>query len=643
MTVELETREVKIYDVPVSARVKIPRPEQVVLRFANRKTVDVGVLCFLEREAGGSGIDRPFRRKLGGRRVVLASKSPDRDRHVRRLIEWISSEVRNGLARGETVRCRCSRFVAFMGWADAMGWDRVLDGAIDARDTLQAYSAYLRERVMRKSISLNSAVAQQDHAVEALEKILDCEGLAQGLHLLRYAPSLTQSTSPPDDASQGKVLALCRALFDGYCAIALDGAPFPHSISVPEFLQFPNDQLWALPSHFWILRGRGEMLTRPSRPGGALVLPSGRIVNVAEADELLLNEPGASTGIRWLTTIVARNIDAENSDVKGPYRKRFARRAMSCFVVLFFAETGMSVAEAAELQWRDDFEVHADVQGFRTIKWRAGGRVNQFSLPVEAMPLFRRFLDVRRLLLGEKSSPLLFFKLGGAGKDVPSSFEELLLETPFAELKRVDPTIPIVKARQWRAAKSDWLLREVEDVGMAAVVLQNTEKTVRQSYAAGSGTTAAQEMASFFDALSHVVASTEEPDRRYTERAVGVCAEFGMPTPEGPAGSVQPDCAKPEGCLFCAHSRVHADEADTRKLLSCRIFLVRTSSLAGSEARARQMVLPLIERVDALVEEIAKFEPDLVGRVRHQVEEEGDMDEYWAGKLEMLTELGVLS
>jgi hypothetical protein len=40
-----------------------------------------------------------------------------------------------------------------------------------------------------------------------------------------------------------------------------------------------------------------------------------------------------------------------------------------------------------------------------------------------------------------------------------------------------------------------------------------------------------------------------------------------------------------------------------------------------------------------LLQRIETIQPDLVGKIRREIEEEGELDDYWAGKLEMLVEL----
>ena len=66
------------------------------------------------------------------------------------------------------------------------------------------------------------------------------------------------------------------------------------------------------------------------------------------------------------------------------------------------------------------------------------------------------------------------------------------LDHLFGQLRMIDPQLPKVTPRQWRAAKSDWLIRN-KDPATAALLLQNSERTTLRAYAAGSESTHMQE------------------------------------------------------------------------------------------------------------------------------------------------------
>jgi hypothetical protein len=212
----------------------------------------------------------------------------------------------------------------------------------------------------------------------------------------------------------------------------------------------------------------------------------------------------------------------------------------------------------------------------------------------------------------------------------------------FKILQRIDPQLPKIMPRQWRAAKSDWLIRNT-DPSTAALVLQNAEKTVLKSYTAGSETVHLEEMTLFLDKVSAVVVENGKVIEGSINCAVGVCSSYGAPHQISGEIAVQPDCKEQEGCLFCDKFKVHADEQDTRKLLSCRYCLQQSAHLAGSEERIQSMLGPILDRIQVILDEVSRRDETLVLRVTREVEVDGELAPYWSRKLEMLMDLGLVA
>lgn len=637
MNVRYEARSTFEIDVPQPEGFEILHPEHCILRFAHGPSIDIGSLCYLERAAEG----RSTLRRTEGRKVAFASKSPKRVEQVRRLIANLSAGLRETGARPETLRDRYSRFVAFMGWADRSGWGSVLDDKDSARAAFKSYVAYLWDRVGRNEISINSAERQQRPTLVVLENLLEVEDLGRGLNLLRVDPSAKESTSPPDDAAKGRVLALCAALFDGLHALALEGAAYPYALAVPEYLAFPENTVWLFPTNSWfktpsMVQERAQVGT----PGWGYNYQAGR---VASLDDLRALKGVASDNEARRREVIRRateQIRIANEDRRHPFRCAAASQMMNMFIILFLSQTGMNWAQVTELGWSDDHQVESSNQGFRTIKWRAGGKTASFELPIAFMPAFRKYLDIRKFLLAGKAFGLLFFRAGRHGMLKPSRVGSAGMQTSFRMLQRLDPCLPSISTREWRAAKSDWLVRNT-DISTAALVLQNSERTVRQSYAQGSETTAMQEVGDFLDKVSATVLERGTGLKDSVERAVGKCTTFGEPAPTSSSAAIKPDCGGPEGCLFCDKFKVHADEIDTRKLASCRQCIRVVSPTVGDLDRQARLFTPVIARLDALLGEISTRDPGMVERVVREVDEDGELDAFWARKLEMLMELGL--
>lgn len=635
----LSKRITIIYDLPLQKGMEILRPETVILRFPNRKTTDVGALCYLHREPPPQPGQR-IRRPSEGRLVDLQSFTKKRAEQIRTLIFHISDELEKSGLRFETVRDHTTRFVAFMSWADANDCHDVLNNAESARQALVLYIAHIRERVVASSISLNSGSRQQYVVSNYLERFLEVENLSRGINLLSKSPSEIECTVPPNENNQSRVLCLCEALFNGISALTLEGKSYPHPITLPKYLDYPNDTLWVFPSLSWFMSSKmqADRLTKWYQCSG-YNYREGRLSTLDEIKSLK-SGVSAKSNYKLLLLLASRQIHSANNNLRHAQRRHLGMIALNTFILIFLAQTGMNWAQLINLPWNDDYDVSATHQAFRTIKWRAHGRIVSFELPVAFLPKFKRFLELRKYLLDNRTCDLLFFKLGNKGTGDPVQIKTGPLST-YRTLQRIDPDLLVIKPREWRAAKSDWLIRNA-DPSTAALILQNSERTILASYAAGSETVHLEELSSFLDKVSETVIEKGKITHGEVSRATGICSAYGSPRNIAAWVPIQPDCKGQEGCLFCEKFRVHADEIDTRKLISFRYCLQQTSHLASSEEIYQSTLTPIFKRIESILADISSRDEAMVIRVTKEVEEQGELESYWAQKLEMLLELEVI-
>jgi len=606
---------VVVYDLPLPREGTLLRPEHVVLRFADQGTVDVGALCYLQRDAA------PRRKRDVGRRVDLASFDQQRADRLRALIGYFSDVFANSGRRAATLRGMIHTFIgSFMDWADANGHASVLDGEPTARAAFRDYVTYLRECVLRNSLSINTGADKQCCVLDLLSGFLNIDDLHRGINLLRGDMQAKEPTRPPCEADQSKVLALCAALFEGFTALVLEGKPYPFRLGMPQYLDWADTALWIFPTHKWCSPPhRIAVREKLGKPYWAYDYINGRLASIEE----LLPRYG-SPNARGALLRAQGGMAAANADLQHRSRRNRAMVAHNAFVLLFIANTGMNLAQVLELSWNADYEAGVERQGFRAIKARAGNKAVHFEITAAFLPRLKRYLALRHYLLNGAACDRLFLSLGPRRIGPPERMKDYALDHLYGLLRMIDPQLPKVTPRQWRAAKSDWLIRN---------------KDPATAYAAGSESTHIHEMSDFFARIANLVVNNGKPIVRGTDLAVGACASFGAPHPvEGNVPAI-PDCRRPEGCLFCDKFRVHADERDTRKLLSCRYCIQQTSHLAASEEQFQQLFNPILGRIQAILDEVDRREAGMVERVRREVEEEGELDPYWAGKLEMLMAL----
>lgn len=626
-----------LYELPLAIDIPILRPEQVVLRFGSAGSIDIGSICYLHR--GGKN-----RRSVeGSDQVDISSLDSSRSKKVLELIGFISECDQNTGLRADTLFGKFSTFTSvFMIWADNNGHSGLFDDEDATRNAFSSFVAHLRERVIQNQIGRNSAARLQERVLWVLENFLGIDDLVRGVNLLVRSDKATEQTMPPCENTQGKVIALCEALFLGLSNLVIESKDYPFRLKMPDYLQWESNAIWVFPHLQWCVP--------PSLYDDCLKVDLGaRGYNYAAGRVALLSEikhKFAMTTYKPGSAIsrARKRISTANQDPHDYARMQAAQIAHNAFVMLFVASTGMNKAQVLELIWGDDeFELGVERQGFRTLKWRAAGKRCEFEISPEFISKFKLFLDLRRYLLNGAKCDYLFFTLGvNANKSsVPRQLGKSIFSDLAIMLGRFD-TGAKVTVREWRAAKSDWLVKNT-DPATAARVMQSSEKTLLKSYTAGSPTEHLNEMTRYFDRVSDVVANKGQQIEHAVERATGVCCNYGSPHGVTQNEPVKPDCRTPEGCLFCNKFKVHADERDTRKLLSCRYCLLLTAPLAASQEQFERLFSPILERIQAILDEIDVREPGMVSRIKVEVEEEGELDPYWAGKMEMLITLELVT
>lgn len=163
---EFGSRPVFVYDLPLPEGGTILHPEQVVLKFRQHGSCDIGALCYLRR---GTAIRR---RNSIGKDVDLASFSSARADLVRDLIEYISEDFDTSGRRQATMYSKVSSFLKFVNWTDAKGHTSVLNGTSAGRAGIRAYVAHLRERVAQNFLSINTGALYQNLASTVLAGFL---------------------------------------------------------------------------------------------------------------------------------------------------------------------------------------------------------------------------------------------------------------------------------------------------------------------------------------------------------------------------------------------------------------------------------------------------------------------------------------
>jgi len=543
-----------------------------------------------------------------------------------------------------TLATKASAHMLFVDWSDDVGHKGQFGTEQDARHAFRAYVEHLRHRVNTDDLNVNTATYYQNQCAGFLNSLFGVDDMTRGVRLLQASKKAVNVTSPPDETMLSKQISLCQMIFDGVAAHVLDNNPYPFKLEMPGYLGWKENYLWVFPACKAFMAP--HELARRSQLGianWAMDYQNGRLASIEDIDHLYSRKQGVGS---VALDHANRSIIAANDDPQHHRRRELASLAQNVFLPLFILNTGMNLAVVRRLSWNDEHEVGVDGQGFREIKFRAGGKPVSFRIEVVFLPTFKRYLEVRRYLLNGMRCRSLFFTFGSNFSEQPTPVREGVLNNLSETLRRIDHSLPPISARQLRAYKSDHMFRTT-DPRTASDVMQTGMDTALNHYANGSESRAIEEMGLFYEKLSQAVL---DPGKVVTANsigsALGECTAYGSPKPTDDTPPIPPDCHQPEGCLFCDKYVVHADERDTRKLFSCRYCLYHTVHLSASEEYFQSLFGEVLRRIDAILREIGKRSDEhtkMVERVRTEVEDEGNLDTYWGLKMQMLRSLGVVA
>ncbi|MCU7868304.1 MAG: hypothetical protein KZQ98_07185 [Candidatus Thiodiazotropha sp. (ex Lucinoma borealis)] len=627
--VKRKTTQHKISNVPT---ISLFHPERTVLTFGERSSQDIGAVCYLRRLPRENGTYE--------RLVDLDSFDKKRVVSINDIINVLASYLLSGRLKKSTLSELTRSFIRFMDWCDDSGHLNVLYDVESARSGLYAFIQHLRNEIRSGSISLIFASSLQYRLISLLSDLFNTDDLNTGLNLI-VGGANWNPTSPQDEMDSGRVLALCNSLFEGLSELVLDNRPFPYKLKMPSILEWEDDYLWVVPSRTWCLPPNFKP-KNGDYPQRCKIwdYKNGRILNLEEIADKYCNKYAAAHAIEE----GKKRLLVANHDAFSIFRLWRAAAASAAFFQLFLANTGMNHAQARELTWHENMEFIKERQGFVGIKARASNKTVAFEIQKCFLSSFKKYLRLRDYLLLNESCNLLFFSRERSFNEKPKKLPLSHTSNFTRIIRRIDPDIPNFGPRQWRANKADWLIRN-EDPSTTAAILQNKESTVLKHYAAGSETRAVEEFGGFFEQLT-ILRNNEPSAASFTPIGVGACNNYGDACPTETSPPVKPDCRQPEGCLFCGHYFIHADETDVRKLVSCRYCIIRTAHLSASPEHFDAVfgsVLERIEKILDLIKDMSKEESKMIDQVITDVECNENLAPYWSEKLLMLIELGVVS
>ncbi|EGC7113009.1 hypothetical protein H9T43_002181 [Salmonella enterica] len=635
MTDSYTSRPIKIVSLPIPEEYPFKFGLSTVLKFSSGKHLDIGCIVFLKRK-----FSKSITQQVTSCTVDLMSFSEERTEIVQSLTFFFNDEICRKQRKPLTIYQWAVSFRNFMNWCDEN--NQIIKNLvrIDFEKAFRNYIMHLRQIALVKSLSLRAQVKSQNNVITVLNNLFEVENFARGMNLLKSSFIDNNPTVVPAEDVQTKALSWLSKLFHGLTAFVLNNSPYPHKLSVPEYLGWPNNYMWIVPSNFWYITPDEECTT----PYHTL-LSHEKIATKIEMINMRVKHGKTiddNAVIKDIYRLKAR-INKANIDERDVQRINRALCANSAFIELFVAETGMSSSLIRDLPWTSELKESLDNpsilrQRFRVIKYRAAGRIVNFEIGAAFLNEFRKFMKLREYLLNGKVCDTLFFTYSCR---THWEIEKFKSNRIYSTIKNLDKNIKPVTHREWRASKQDWAIRNTVP-SIAAKLLQHSEITAIRSYSNGSQISHESEFSEFFSNFEAIIQENRNSIDFEKDTFYGSCIAPDQPAPIKSGLKITPECGRLEGCLFCDKYRVHADETDIRKLLSCRLYVIEVSSFASSTEEYSEVITPIIKRIDYILSEIEKKSPDEYGRLKSEVETYGELTFYWRSKLEMLQELYLL-
>ena len=635
------TRPTTVLELPLASGTRILRPEQVILKI-DGASQDVGAYCYSSRspKARGAG---------AGRDVVLESFLPERVGQVRKLIKVFSSLVTDSGRRPSTVANYLHSFRQFMDWADASGYHQCLGGGAATTNAYRAYVAKVELQYRRHEFEAAAARQMQKRSCYILETLTGLTGLDRGLRLVQDLSWKHTSTEPAGEGDFANVIAMNEAIFSGICDLVLDQKSFPYQLTMPKSLGWEQDSLWIFPTLMWCIPPHLQSRPQEERKGNHPLVYDYKLGRVASFEDIwpLFSGKTDADRIRSARGSIASaesKIGEANSNCQHRTRRILGFHALGAFFFLFLANTGANLAVAREIETDGVINASTSNQGYRAIKFRAQAKEIAITVPAAFMPSLRRYLKLRRYLLGSYESPYLFFTMGNTHTKPPEITRPSILSTHYnGLLLYIHPALPRINSRQVRTTVSDFYQRN-HDATISARLLGHSEEVAERNYQAGSPVDHVEDMTAFLTKVSEkakvqliVKDGALAPNARPLADG-GACESYGQPQALDGDVPVQPDCRA--GCLFCVNRILSANETDARKVASAAFLMEQLIRGPASEAEFR----PQIEKCDEDLERIAAFGGcrEMVDRVKQDVYENGSLTQYFADKYHLFLELGIL-
>lgn len=648
-------RNVFILDFSYPHNIQLPdvyQPQSCIIKFQHF-SLDAGAHCYAFRELNKKGLVTTYRKNMQGiavARVVIDSLDQRRIPLLRKFIEYAAAH-----AASNSSNSLCSKLKRLLAFFQFYFNQSDLDYSDPQNRTHYEEAAKRYSSVIRANKKILSS--EKSYCTRIVyffaEFLYDMVKLnAFDYDVIPNVNLKKRGTIPLLPEELELSLAFRTAIFEGVFDLLINNQKIPYRLKVPAACGELNDAIWlgyapwpgscSFPRATYFEKKQCKEWF--NRDTGCLV---------AKAEWLERNHHKSSRAANSSWSHINDYLRQNNREYSN-LKTTLAEYASLCFFDLLLSMTGMNQQPALELPWYGGWFVQKAKQENRTvtlvmpedqrklekeedpniylrsIKNRKGYQPVEVTISNRFLPQFKRYLQLREYYLNGRADTRLF----------PISIKTILhrrhsLQTTF-------PEVPKLGALKARAGVSDSILTSTNDPNVAAQILQNSPKTIIKHYAAGTQKSHIQGVGNFFNVLGNQIKVTRLASANRVETPVGSCENGGVNPDPLPNAPIKANCTQQEGCFFCKHYCVHADEIDIRKLVSVLYFINRGATRAHDIKFFNETFQLLIVRIKDLLEQIESLsiqKQALVTRIKEEVFTEEALDEYWLEKLNRLERL----
>ncbi len=537
--------------------------------------------------------------------------------------------VKTGAISQRTFSSNSSELNQFLCWSYKNDHSDLFDSAERYYEAYTDYSKFAYDKHMEGKYSTHTAMIKQSTPFNVLYWFFP-ECTINFKAALPKVPSKYEynPTPVPPEQQVAHGLGLCTEIFNAFTEALLNGWKYPLQVNLM------GERLWVLPTH-WLCH-----TPRATPPEASTCLwhyKSGTLTPQTHRSRIKRYHEA-------LETIAAEN---QNPQILTTHRHRLGKWAHDSFVLMFAANTGMNEQQVRDLEWlTGEYEIVPTAQGFRTVKWRAGRKIQSFTITTRFVKEFEQYLKLRSFLTRERSTNSLFMQIPALVEKRWRPLQPNALRKLGDAIRNyLDESFPFLSYRKLRLYKYNYLLKEF-GIAVASQIMQSSVGTIAKAYSSAADDVAAKEISAFYNLLADAHKKSWQRKKQASIPS-GHCIEPGnaIPLVQIEVPVAEPSCSNFITCLFCEHFVVHATDNDIRKLLSLRYFLGEIRSQSISAEEFEKLNGATLQKVNYIIEKLRKTSNEFnatVDTIEKEVFSNELLTDYWAALLDNLVRIGAM-